>query len=299
MHYFVDIDPIAFSVGPLAVHWYGLMYLVSFGLAYAFGEYRRRRGRLPVGEQSYSDLIFYGMLGVIIGGRVGYMFFYNFAELIHDPISFFKVWQGGMSFHGGFIGVMVSSWLWSRRNGIHFFDTMDFVAPMVPIGLGLGRFGNFIGGELWGRHTDVPWGMIFPRAPELADQSIDTLRSLAQAGMLNQEARHPSQLYELLLEGVVMFAVLAIVSAKPRRRYLISGLFALLYGCSRFAVEFVRQPDVQLGFLAGGWLTMGMLLSLPLIVVGLFLIALSRRAPVIEPRIVNDSPKLKKAKGAS
>ena len=273
------------------------MYLLSFAGAYALGESRRRRGRLPVGEQAYSDLFFYGMLGVIVGGRVGYMFFSNFAELANDPISFFKVWQGGMSFHGGLIGVLLSSWIWSHRHKIHYFDTMDFIAPFVPVGLGLVRFGNFVGGELWGRHTDVAWGMIFPRAPELADQSIESLRTLAEAGMLNQEARHPSTLYEMILEGFVMFAVLWLVSAKPRRRYLISGLFALMYGGFRFAVEFVREPDAQLGFLAGGWLTMGMLLSLPLIAVGVFLIALSTRAPVLPPSIVSDPPKEKKKAG--
>lgn len=291
MHYLVDINPLAFSLGPLAVHWYGIMYLLAFASAYALGEYRRRRGRLPVGEQAYSDLIFYGMLGVILGGRIGYMFFYNIAELFSDPLSFFKVWQGGMSFHGGLLGVLLACWWWSRKNAIHFFDTMDFVAPLVPIGLGFGRFGNFVGGELWGRKTDAAWGMIFPHSPELVDQPIEALRTLAATGQLDTYARHPSQLYEMLLEGIVMFVVLWLVSSKPRRRYLISGLFALMYGSFRFAVEFVREPDQQLGFLAFDWLTMGMLLSLPLIALGLFLIALSRRGPVLEPRIVVDPPK--------
>jgi phosphatidylglycerol:prolipoprotein diacylglycerol transferase len=182
-----------------------------------------------------------------------------------------------MSFHGGLLGVLIAGWIWTRRHGIHFFDAIDFVAPLVPIGLGLGRLGNFIGGELWGRHTDAPWGMIFPRALDALGKAPDELRSMYLAGQLSSEARHPSQLYEFALEGVVMFAVLWWYSRKPRPRYAVAGLFALLYGCFRFAVEFVREPDAQLGYLAFGWLTMGQVLSLPLIAIGLFLFWLSRR----------------------
>lgn len=291
MHYFVDFDPIAFSLGPIAVHWYGIMYLIAFAGFWFLGERRRRAGRLPVGPTAFSDLAFYGMVGVILGGRIGYVLFYGTAELLNDPLSLFRVWEGGMSFHGGLIGVLIAAWVWSRRNHLHYFDVMDFVAPLVPLGLGVGRFGNFLGGELWGRHTDASWGMIFPNAFAHAGQSLEQLKALAVAGQLNAEVRHPSQLYQMLLEGVLMFSILFIVSMKPRPRYLISGLFALLYGVFRFAVEFVREPDSQLGFLAWGWLTMGQVLSLPLIVLGLVWIAMSRRAPTLQPRVVNDPPK--------
>ncbi len=280
--YFVYIDPIAFSIGPLSVHWYGIMYLIGFGLAWWLGERRRRAGRLPVSSEQFSDLVFYGMLGVILGGRIGYMLFYNTAELIAHPLSLFRIWDGGMSFHGGLLGVLIALLLWSRRNHLHFFDTIDFVAPLIPLGLGLGRLGNFIGGELWGRHTDLAWGMIFPRALDALGKTHVELRAMAMSGLLDGEARHPSQLYEAFLEGAVLFVVLWLYSRKPRPRYAVSGLFALLYGLFRFGVEFVREPDAQLGYLAFGWVTMGQVLSLPLILIGLYLLWLSRRAPILE-----------------
>jgi phosphatidylglycerol:prolipoprotein diacylglycerol transferase len=188
-----------------------------------------------------------------------------------------------MSFHGGLLGVLAAALIWTRRHKLNFFDVVDFVAPLVPIGLGLGRLGNFIGGELWGRHTDLPWGMIFPRSLEALGKTTEELRQMYLAGDLDRAARHPSQLYELCLEGVVLFAVLWLYSRKPRPRYAVSGLFALLYGIFRFSVEFVREPDVQLGFVAFDWLTMGQILSLPLILIGLFLLWLSRRAPTLLP----------------
>ena len=277
MPFYVDIDPIAFSIGPLQVHWYGIMYLLAFGICWWLGQRRRAAGRLPVTADQFSDLAFYLMLGVILGGRLGYMLFYDSARLASNPISIVRVWEGGMSFHGGLLGVLAAGWFWTRRHGIHFFDAIDFVAPLVPIGLGLGRLGNFIGGELWGRHTDAPWGMIFARSLDALGKTPDELRTMYLAGQLSGEARHPSQLYEFALEGVVMFAVLWWYSRKPRPRYAVSGLFALLYGCFRFAVEFVREPDVQLGYLAFGWLTMGQVLSLPLVAIGLFLLWWSRK----------------------
>ncbi len=283
MPYFHDINPIAFSIGPLAVHWYGIMYLLGFIGAWLLGNARRARGRLPVSAEAFSDLAFYAMLGVIVGGRIGYMLFYAEPWVTTDPLALLRVWEGGMSFHGGLLGVLVAGWIWSRRHTIQFFDTVDFVAPLVPIGLGLGRLGNFIGGELWGRRTDVPWGVIFPRALENISTSRDELHQMYLAGQLNHEARHPSQLYEFGLEGIVLFSVLWIYSRKPRPRYAVSGLFALLYGCFRFAVEFVREPDVQLGYIAFNWLTMGQLLSLPLIIVGIVLLWLSRGAPTLQP----------------
>mgnify|MGYP000980285988 FL=1 len=295
MPYLVDIDPIAFSIGPVAVHWYGIMYLIAFAAFWWLGERRRRAGRLPVGPTAFSDLAFYGMIGVILGGRVGYMLFYAAPELLADPLSLFRIWEGGMSFHGGLLGVLAAMWYWSRRNGMHFFDVMDFVAPLVPIGLGTGRLGNFIGGELWGRHTDLPWGMIFPRAIDTAGHSIEQLKAMAAAGQLAAEARHPSQLYQMLLEGVLLFCILYFVSMKPKPRYLVSGLFALFYGVFRFGVEFVREPDAQLGYLAWGWLTMGQVLSLPLILLGVVLLLASRSAPTLPPRVVADPVSGKKS----
>ena len=280
-HYFVDINPIAVSLGPVQVHWYGIMYLIGFAMAWWLGQRRRAAGRLPVSADQFSDLAFYAMLGVILGGRVGYMVFYDTSELIHHPLALFRVWEGGMSFHGGLLGVLAGALIWSRRNHLNFFDVMDFVAPLVPIGLGLGRLGNFIGGELWGRHTDASWGMIFPRALESLGKTRDDLHQMYLAGQLDNEARHPSQLYEFCLEGVVLFAVLWLYSRKPRPRYAVSGLFALLYGLFRFGVEFVREPDVQLGFIAFDWLTMGQVLSLPLILIGIVLLWLSRSAPTL------------------
>ena len=283
MHYFVDINPIAFSLGPVQVHWYGIMYLLAFGAAWGLGQRRRAAGRLPVTHDQFSDLAFYGMLGAIVGGRVWYMLSYVSVDwIIHDPFALFRVWDGGMSFHGGLLGVVTASWLWSRKHKLHFFDTIDFVAPLVPIGLGLGRLGNFINGELWGRHTDLPWGMIFPSALESLGKTREQLYQMALASQLNGEARHPSQLYEFFLEGVVMFSVIWLYSRKPRPRYAVSGLFALLYGAFRFAVEFVRQPDAQLGYLAWGWLTMGQIQSVPLIVLGLVWLWKSRRAPTMK-----------------
>jgi phosphatidylglycerol:prolipoprotein diacylglycerol transferase len=196
------------------------------------------------------------------------------------------VWEGGMSFHGGLLGVLTAAWLWSRRHRLHFFDTMDFLAPLVPAGLGLGRLANFVNGELWGKYTGTNWGVIFPTTdPALYEQHLSQAQLQAQyaAGALDRYARHPSQLYEALLEGVLMFTVLWVFSMRPRHRYAVSGLFALLYGLSRFLVELVRVPDAQLGYLAFGWVTMGQLLSLPLVALGLFLLWRSRRAPVLQP----------------
>jgi len=282
-----QIDPIAFHLGPLQVHWYGIMYLLGFGLAWWLGQRRVRAGRLPgVGEQAYGDLLFYAMLGVVLGGRLGYVFFYSFGDLLKDPLMLFRIWEGGMSFHGGLIGVVAAAWYWSHRHRLHLFDTMDFVAPLVPPGLGFGRIGNYIGGELFGKFTDAGWGVVFPRAPEFSGWSMEQIHAQFATGALDRFARHPSQLYQAFLEGLVMFAALWWFSRKPRPRYAVSGLFALLYGCFRFLVEFVRVPDQQIGdhgYLAFGWLTMGQVLSLPLIALGLYLFWLSRRSPVLQP----------------
>ena len=276
-----QIDPIAFHLGPLKVHWYGIMYLLGFGTAWWLGRLRVRAGRLPgVNEQAYGDLLFYAMLGVVLGGRLGYVFFYSFGDLLRDPLMLLRVWEGGMSFHGGLLGVVAAAWWWSWRHKLHLMDTVDFLAPLVPPGLGFGRLGNYIGGELWGKYTQAGWGVIFPRAEsEFAGMTLPQLQAQFATGALDRFARHPSQLYQAALEGLTMFLLLWWFSSKPRPRYAVSGLFALLYGCFRFGVEFVREPDVQLGFLAFDWLTMGQILSLPLILVGLFLLWRSRSAP--------------------
>ena len=284
MPYFHDIDPIALQIGPLAVHWYGIMYLLSFAIAWYVGNRRRAQGRLPVSYDAFSDLSFYVMLGVILGGRIWYMLSYVPLDwIVHDPLAIFRVWDGGMSFHGGLLGVLLAGWIWSRRQRIHFFDTIDFVAPLFPIGLGLGRLGNFSNGELWGKLTDAPWGVIFPSALDGLGKTHAELKQMYLAGQLNDQARHPSQLYEFALEGVVMFAVLYVYSMKPRPRYAVAGLFGILYGVFRFAIEFVRIPDAQLGYLAFGWVTMGQIQSLPLIVIGLVLCWMSHRAPTLQP----------------
>lgn len=287
MIYLHQIDPIAVHLGPLQVHWYGIMYLIGFGLAWWLGQRRVRAGRLPgVNEQAYGDLLFYAMLGVVLGGRFGYVLFYAFGDLLQDPLMLFRIWEGGMSFHGGLLGVMAAALWWARKHRLHFFDVMDFVAPLVPPGLGFGRIGNYIGGELWGKFTDAGWGVIFPRAPEFANLTAQQIQSQYASGVLNHFARHPSQLYQAALEGLTMFALLWWYSSKPRPRYAVSGLFALLYGCFRFLVEFVRMPDAKPGYIAFGWLTMGQLLSVPLILLGLYWLWRSHSSPTLQPQAV-------------
>ncbi|MGB9670931.1 MAG: prolipoprotein diacylglyceryl transferase [Halothiobacillaceae bacterium] len=240
------IDPVALQLGPLTVHWYGLMYLVGFVLFWWLG--RTRAEARGFGKDEPGDLLFYGALGVILGGRIGYVLFYKFQSFLADPLMLLRVWEGGMSFHGGLLGVILAMAWYARKTHRSFFEVADFVAPLVPPALLAGRIGNFINGELWGRPTDLPWGMVFPHVDQLP--------------------RHPSMLYEGFLEGIVLFALLWWFSARPRPRMAVSGLFLLLYGCFRFAVEQVREPDAHLGFIFGGWLSMGMLLSLPMILVG-------------------------------
>jgi phosphatidylglycerol:prolipoprotein diacylglycerol transferase len=245
---FPQIDPVAVTLGPLKVHWYGLMYMIGIGAAWWLA---RRRATGMTGEQ-VDDLIFYVALGLVLGGRAGYVLFYNLSAFLHEPLLLFRVWEGGMSFHGGLLGALAGAWWCGRRHGLGLFVLTDLVAPLAPIGLFAGRIGNFINGELWGRTTDLPWGMVFP-----------------DAGLL---PRHPSQLYEALLEGAVLFVVLNGFIRKPKPLMAPSGLFLLGYGLCRFTVEFVREPDAHIGYLAGGWLTMGMLLTLPMIAAGAFLL---------------------------
>lgn len=250
-----EIDPIAVQIGPLKVHWYGIMYLIGFAAAWWLGT---RRAKAPDSEWSpdqLSDLIFYGALGAVLGGRIGYTLFYVGEKFLSDPLMIFRVWEGGMSFHGGFLGVLFAMFVYGQKQKRKFFDVMDFLAPLTPIGLGAGRIGNFINGELWGRVTDAPWGMVFPGA--------------------GTQPRHPSQLYEFFLEGIVLFIILWLFSAKKRPRMAVSGVFALGYGLFRFTVEFARQPDAHLNFIAFDWLTMGQLLSTPMIILGIVLLWLA------------------------
>lgn len=245
-------DPVAFAIGPVAVHWYGLMYAVGFAGAWALGRWQAKRPWSPMKSQAVDDLIVWVAFGVIAGGRIGYMLFYQTPVLIHDPLSLFRVWEGGMSFHGGLTGVLVALWLFARRFNLPYLAVTDFVAPLVPIGLAAGRFGNFINGELWGKVTDLPWGM-------------------AGTG-IGSAPRHPSMLYEMILEGLVLFVVLQVFTLRGRSTGSVSGLFLTVYAVFRILVEFVRLPDVQLGYLAFGWVTMGQVLSLPMLVLGVGLL---------------------------
>ena len=262
------IDPIALEVGPfhlfghelgpIEVHWYGIMYLVGFAAGWWLGRYRASRPGSTWKAVDVDDFVFFAMLGVILGGRIGYVLFYGLTFWKGDPWYPIKIWDGGMSFHGGLIGVMIAVSIFAVRRGRNIADVLDFAAPLPAVGLFAGRIGNFINGELWGKVTTLPWGFD-----------------------VNGVVRQPSQLYEAALEGVLLFVVLWVYTSKPRPRLAPSGLFLLIYGISRFLVEFVRMPDPQLGYLAGGWLTMGQVLSMPMILIGAGLLyyAYRRRMP--------------------
>ncbi len=253
---FPRIDPIAFSIGPLAVRWYGVMYLFSFAAAWLLGRHRAKRNGAFT-PQEFDDLLTWGIFGVVLGGRLGYILFYDLAYYLKNPLELFMVNHGGMSFHGGMLGVIFGMWICARRRGKTLFQVMDFMAPLVPPGLFFGRMGNFINGELWGRVTTEPWGMVCPGAGPLP--------------------RHPSQLYEAFLEGIVFFCLLWAFSAKPRPRCAVSGVFLVGYGLFRFIVEFFREPDAHLGFVALDFLSMGQILCLPMIAFGVVLLALAYR----------------------
>ncbi|MGB0865642.1 MAG: prolipoprotein diacylglyceryl transferase [Granulosicoccaceae bacterium] len=246
---FPNIDPVAIALGPVQIHWYGLMYMVGFLSAWWLIRRWVQRPNSGWTLQQVDDLIFYCALGVVLGGRVGYTLFYNLPAFFQDPLMIVRLWEGGMSFHGGILGVTVAMYLFARKTGHGFMTVADRVALVTPIGLGAGRIGNFINSELWGRTTEVPWGVVFPNGGPLP--------------------RHPSQLYEFALEGVVLFLVLALFTRRSPPAGAIAALMVLLYGIFRFLVEFVRMPDEHLGFVAFGWMTRGQVLCLPMIAIGI------------------------------
>ena len=253
-----DIDPVAIALGPVQIHWYGLTYLAGLAFAWWFALRRASRPGAVLDRSQVDDLIFYAALGIVLGGRLGYALFYGWEQLREDPGWLLRVCQGGMSFHGGLMGVVVAMLLFARRHRLPVGKLLDFIAPLAPVGLGLGRLGNFIGQELWGRASDVPWAMVFPRDPL-------------------QLARHPSQLYQFALEGVLLFIIVLWFSSRPRPDWSVAGVFALGYGCLRFFVEFFREPDAHLGFQAFGWMTRGQILCLPMILLGLLMLAWAYR----------------------
>ena len=244
-----DIDPVAIALGPLKIHWYGLTYIGGLAFAWWLARRRTAHAAAPLQRDQVDDLIFYAAIGIILGGRVGYAFFYGLDRLSADPLWLFRVWEGGMAFHGGLLGVLIAMGVFARQQGIQWGRLMDFVAPLTPVGLALGRLGNFIGQELWGRASEVPWAMVFPRDP---------------LGL----ARHPSQLYQFALEGLLLFFILLWFSRKQRPTWAVSGVFLLGYGTLRFTAEFFREPDAHIGFDALGWLTRGQMLCLPMLVAG-------------------------------
>jgi phosphatidylglycerol:prolipoprotein diacylglycerol transferase len=260
-----NIDPIIYSFGtfdafgreygPFAIRWYGLMYVIGFLVAWWLARRRSQAAYSPVSLEQVDDLIFNGMLGVIVGGRVGSVVVYNWATFLENPWYLFKIWEGGMSFHGGLVGVLVAMWLFGRKRGLTMWQITDFIAPIVPLGLGFGRIGNFINGELWGSKTDVPWGVLY-----------------------RGEVLHPSQLYEAALEGFILFAIVWWFSSRPRPYMAVSGLFLLLYGSFRVFVEFYRVPDKHIGYLAMDWLTMGQVLSAPMIIIGATMLIMAYRS---------------------
>ncbi len=279
------IDGVIVALGPLSLRWYGVMYLLGFAAFYLLGTWRSRRRLSPWTPAEYADILFYGVVGVVVGGRVGFALFYGFEQLLRDPLWLLRIWEGGMSFHGGLLGVVAAVWLHTRKRSggtrlpgpRDLLAATDQVAPLAPIGLGLGRLGNFINAELPGRVTESPLGVHFPCA------SVRDL-NLACFGEYEAAARHVSSLYQAGAEGVALFALVWLYAARPRAVGRVSGMFLLGYGCLRLATELFRQPDADRGFVAFEWLTTGQLLSLPMVALGLYLLFNARTATGGEQR---------------
>ncbi len=267
---FPQFDPIFVNIGPFAIHWYGMMYILAFLFAWLLANWQANHSNGRWNKEQIGDLIFYAAIGVVLGGRIGYVLFYDLARYLQHPLEIFAIWQGGMSFHGGFIGALLSMIYFGKKYKKSFAEVSDFVAPLVPIGLGFGRLGNFINGELWGRVTTMPWGMVFPYVDDVP--------------------RHPSQLYELFFEGIVLFFIVFTFSLKPRPRFAVSSVFLIGYGSLRFLVEFFREPDIQLGFVATDWMTMGQMLSVPMIIAGVLGLIYSYKHKIAPAEIIQDFP---------
>ncbi|VFP83902.1 Prolipoprotein diacylglyceryl transferase [Candidatus Erwinia haradaeae] len=280
---FPQFDPVIASIGPVSLHWYGLMYVISFILVRWIARRRVHKYGGIWNKDAVDDLIYSGFLGVVFGGRLGYALFYNFPVFLHNPLYVFHVWKGGMSFHGGFIGVIIALWIFSHRTQRNFFVISDFIAPLIPLGLGAGRLGNYINGELWGRvDPNLPWAMLFPNSYsediKLAANDPEWQQMIVTYGVL---PRHPSQLYEAFLEGFVLFIVLHFfIFHRPRPVGAVSALFLILYSVFRIFVEFFRQPDQQIGLFYG--ISMGQILSVPMCIAGiiLMLVVYNQRTPV-------------------
>ncbi len=275
MHYLVNFDPVFLNLGPVQIHWYAITYLIGFGLFILLGNYQVKHEDTTWTKEQVSDFLFYGALGVILGGRIGWVLFYNDTPFLEDPLLLFKVQGGGMSFHGGLIGVFVAMYYFKHKTKKKFFEIADFVAPLCALGIGSVRIGNFINGELWGRLTTHKWAMVFPDSlpTNLWNKPIEELQKLNQQGLLDEFARHPSPIYEALTEGFLTFIIVWFIAKRFKRKGIVSGTFLICYGLSRFAIEFLRQPDANRGFVAFDWMTMGQVLTLPIIIVGLIFIS--------------------------
>jgi len=267
-----EIDPVLVALGPVKIHWYGMMYLIAFASVWWLGKRRANQPHSIMRPDQIDDLVFYGALGAVLGGRIGSVFFYNIDSFINDPLYLLKIWQGGMSFHGGFMGVLIAMEWYRRKIGCSFFQLTDFIAPLIPLGLAAGRLGNFINAELWGAPGTVPWAM------KLSCEQFPPDRYVDFAGPLCFSPRHPSQLYEMIFEGLLLFILLWLISAKPRPVMTVSGYFLMLYGVARTGVEFIRLPDAHIGYLLNtDWLTKGIVLSVPMIIFGIGFIIFAHR----------------------